>query len=105
MRKIDFPPTFKKEMSNIEIEGVEAIVKNFKYEDGSLTGEDVDFSHDLSGHYNSHNIMSDLSLYDDEGNKYEVNHVGITERDDAVILVCEDREGNEHYFEIEPKDF
>lgn len=103
MRKVDFVPTFKKEMSNIEIAGAEAIVKNYKFETAELMGNDVEFAYTSSSDYATHNIMSSLE-YNDEGILLEVNHVGITENN-MLILVCSDEDENEHLFEIEPKDF
>ena len=107
MRKLNFVPTFKEEMSNIEIEGVEAIVKKFKYENGDLHGGDVEFAYTSSSGYATHNIMSPLYVigedeHDEE--EYEVNYVGIT-KNDMLILVCSDANEENHYFEIEPKNF
>lgn len=103
MRKLDFVPTFKKEMSNIEIEGVEAIVKNYKFETAELMGSEVEFAYTSSSGYATHNIMSTLT-YNDEGTLLEINHIGITENN-MLILVCSDENENEDFFEIEPKDF
>lgn len=105
MRKLDFQPTFKAEMSNIEIEGVEAIVKNFKYEnDGELHGDDVEFAYTSSSEYATHNIMSPLFVTDEEENEFEVSHASITQNN-MLILVCSDEDENQHFFEIEPSDF
>lgn len=104
MRKLDFQPTFKSEMSNIEIEGVESIVKKFKYESGDLQGGDVEFAYTSSSDYATHNIMSPLYVINEEEGEFEVSHVGITENG-MLILVCSDENENEHFFEIEPSDF
>lgn len=107
MRKLDFQPTFKSEMSNIEIEGVESIVKKFKYESGDLQGGDVEFAYTSSSDYATHNVMSPLYVVGEEeheGEGYEVSHVAITENG-MLILVCSDENENEHFFEIEPSDF
>lgn len=105
MRKVDFNPDFKQDMSNIEIEGVETIIKNFKYENGEMSGDsEIQFAYTSSSSYATHNIMSPLYFTDDEEIEYTVDHVGIT-KNDMLILVCEDDDEETHYFEIEPKDF
>lgn len=104
MRKVDFQPKFKKEMTNIEIEGVESIVKKYKYETAELMGSDVEFAYTSSSDYATHNIMSTLTHMDEDGVLLEVNHAGITENN-MLILVCSDEDENEHLFEIEPKEF
>ena|SRR5690554_2941289 len=107
MRKINFELNFKKDMSNIEIEGVIAIVCNYKYQNGDLYGYDIDsgdFYYTSSSSYAMLSIDF-LTYVDDETDTHlTVSHFAITESD-MLIMVCHDDYENYYYFEIEPKDF
>src|SRR5690554_3851263 len=107
MRKINFELNFKKDMTNIEIEGVIAIVKNYKYNNGDLYGYDVDsgdFIYTSSSSYAMLGIDG-LTYVDEESDTHlTVSHFGITENN-MLIMVCHDDYENYFYYEIEAKDF
>lgn len=107
MRKINFEIEFKKDMSNIEIEGVIAIVKNYKYNNGELYGYDIDSGDFIYTSSSSYAMLSvdGLTYLDDELDTHlTVSHFAISEND-MLIMVCHDDDENYYYYEIEPKDF
>lgn len=106
MRKIDFELTFKEDLSNIEIAGVETIVRNFVDNNPLLLqGAVPEFAFTSSSSYAMQNVMTPLHLNDEEtGKRLAVSHVGIT-TGNMLILVCEDEYEDYFYFEIEPKEF
>lgn len=105
MRKLDFIPTLKKDMSHIEIEGVEQIFRNVKYRDGLMYGNDLEFFYTSSSSYALIGVDGGVYLYDDEQEvDLEVDHLAITENN-LLIVVCDDEDENRVYFEIEPQDF
>ncbi len=107
MRKIDFTPKFKKEMSNIEIEGIERIVETYHHNNGELEAHfgNFGFAYTSSSSYAMYNVTNEVYYHaDDFEEPLTVNHFAITEND-MLIMACEDEEENDHYFEIEPSDF
>ena len=105
MRKIDFEPTFKKEMSNIEIEGIESIAKRLNYDDCGVIGNDWQFAYTSSGDHAMHNNMGEMRIEDlDSDNILDIGYFAITEND-MLIMVCEDMDENRIYIEVEPNDF
>lgn len=107
MRKINFELNFKKNMSNIEIAGICAIVENYKYHNGDLYGYDIengDFYYTSSSSYAMLNIDK-LTYIDDETDTHlQVSHFAITEND-TLIMVCHDDYENYFYYEIEQSEF
>lgn len=100
MRKVNFEIEFKKDMSNIEIEGVIAIVKNLY--DYSINGDDFVYTSSSSCAMLS---IDGLTYLDDELDTHlTVSHFAISEND-MLIMVCHDDDENYYYYEIEPKDF
>lgn len=103
MREIDFKVEFKSGWSNIEIEGVIAIIKNYVYTTGDIWGDYDSYAYTSSSSYALLGYQ-DLRFEHDEYCTLEIDHVAIT-TNDMLILVCEDEEGNQHMFELEPSDF
>lgn len=100
MRQLDFTPNFKKDMSNIEIEGVERIAENWGKEE--LNIKDVNtfgFAYTSSSSYAMHNVTNHVEFED-----MSIEHFAITEND-MLIMVVSDSDENYLYFEIEASDF
>ncbi|MCR4362143.1 hypothetical protein NUG13_12460 [Bacillus subtilis] len=106
MRKLDFKPKFKAELSDIEIEGIERIVDNYSYNYGDIPDTDaMGFAYTSSSSYGMYNVTNYVEFEDDEeGVLLEVSHFAITENE-MLIMVAHDKEDNAVYFEIEPSEF
>lgn len=102
MRKIDFTVNFKKDWSNIELEGVIAIIKNYSYTEGDIFG---DYDSHVYSSSSSYALLGytglNISFEDIEA---EIDHVAI-DTNNALILVCLDENENEVLIELEAKDF
>lgn len=108
MRKLDFEPKFKDELSNIEIAGIERIVDRYSYNHGTIPDYDqMGLTYIRSRSYAMYNVnATDRVEYKDKetGVSLEVSHFAITENN-MLIMVARDAEGNDIYFEIEPNEF
>lgn len=102
MRKIDFKPNFKKDLSNIEIAGIEKVTSDY-FEAGGY----------LSTYYTSSGsyaiVGANESLcFEYEDVRYFVGHFALTENNMLIIIGHHHDDYNEEdscYFEIEPSDF
>lgn len=107
MRKLTFNPVFKKELSEIEIAGLQYIIDKAKMDINNnifgKRGEPVSLAYTSSSGYAMHNVM-DTMRYIGEYDDLEINHLAITEGDMA-IMVCVDKNERYHYYEIEPHDY
>lgn len=103
MREVNFEVNFKKGWSNIEIEGVMAIIKNYSFNEGDIWGDTDSWTYTSSSSYAMLGYQ-DLNLASDEYGVLTIDHIGITEND-MLILVCEDEDENRFLFELEPSDF
>ena len=105
MRQINFEIEFKKDLSNIEIAGMDSIINIV------ASNSDYDFYGNNEGtYYTSSSAYAMLSVdgleyYDNEEEiVLEVNHLAIAEND-MLVMVCIDENEKYYYYEIEPKDF
>lgn len=103
MREVNFEVSFKRDWSNIEVEGVIAIIKNFAYNTGDIHGDDESWSYTSSSSYAMMGYQ-DLNLEHDEYGSLVIDHVAITTGNN-LILVCEDDDENQILIELEPSDF
>ena len=103
MREVNFEVNFKRDMSNIEIEGVIAIIKNYEHNTGDIWGDSDSWSYTSSSSYAMLGYQ-DLRLEHDEYETLTIDHVAITTGNN-LILVCEDEDENRFLFELEPSDF
>jgi hypothetical protein len=116
MRKLDFTPKFKKDLSCIELAGIEKAldVTNASFlEDDTLydnavcppTSEDCEFYYSSTSQYAMYCLSNDkIIAYDDNDMGIYLSHVALTENS-MLILCCYDCLENDVYYEIEPKDF
>jgi hypothetical protein len=116
MRKLDFTPTFKKDLSCIELAGIEKIMDNANEEfmnDDTLydnavcvpASEACEFAYTSSSSYAMYNVTAEIIVsYDDNDMPIYLSHVAITENN-MLILCCHDCLEHEVYYEIEPSDF
>lgn len=104
MRMIDFELYFKNDWSNIEIEGVIAIIKNYAYEEGDIYGDENSHVYTSSSSYAMLGYQDLNIAHDDFDENLVIDHVAIT-TNNALILVCEDENEKRIYIELEPKDF
>lgn len=103
MREVNFEVNFKRDWSNIEVEGVIAIIKNYAYSEGDVFGDTDSWSYTSSSSYAMMGYQ-DLNFASDDYGVLEVDHVAIT-TNDMLILVCEDDDENRILIELEPSDF
>lgn len=105
MRKLDFTPKFKKEMSNIELEGIERILDTLsKNEESALfcvTAEHYGLAYTSSSSYAMYNVTEKIFA---EFPDKEISHFAITEND-MLIVVVHDESEKTFYYEIEPNEF
>lgn len=103
MREVNFEVEFKREWSNIEIEGVVAIIKNYIYNTGDIWGDSDSYAYTSSSSYAMLGYQ-DLRFEHDEYCTLEISHVAIT-TNNMLIMVCEDENEDRYMFELEPSDF
>ena len=103
MRMVTFEVEFKRNWSNIEIEGVMAIIKNYADETGDIFGDTDSWGYNSESPY-AMLWYQDLNLMDEYHGTLEISHIGIT-TNDMLILICQDDDENNILFELEPSDF
>ena len=103
MREVNFEVDFKRDWSNIEIEGVNAIIKNYEESTGDIWGDSDSWSYTSSSSYALLGYQ-DLRLEHDEYTTLEIDHVAITTGNN-LIPVCDDEDGNRILIELQPSDF
>ena len=109
MRKLDFLPNFKKDLSNIELLGIEKALEN-----ASLDVENVEFlpmvvesakdyfglSFTSSSSYAMYGV--DTLIFIEDG--IQISHFSMTENN-MLIIVAHDNDENYFYYELENTDF
>ncbi|MGV4321277.1 hypothetical protein [Bacillus mojavensis] len=105
MRKVTFDPKFKKNLSEIEIKGIEKIVDEYSMDYGKIpNSEGMEFAYTSSSQYAMYNVTGNVEFEDPEtGIVLEVSHFSITEND-ILLMVAYDVEENPFYFRVEPNE-
>lgn len=102
MKKIEFDIQFKKNLSDVEVIGIEAIVdilQEVHILNANTNG--LGLAYTSSSSYAMHNVCNGGTF---KYKGYKIHHFAITEND-MLIMVCEDEEENYHYYKIENEDF
>jgi hypothetical protein len=103
LRKIanDTKLNFKKDLSNIELMGIEHILNSFEtdIESEVLMAEDYGLAYTSSSSYAMYNVTEHV-VFDG----LTVSHFSITDND-MLIMVCTDDDENNHCYEIEGSDY
>jgi hypothetical protein len=99
---------FKKDISNIEIRGIDVILDTIGREKiGGLPKSDgYGLAYTSSSSYAMYNVTENVKLHHKIANvpPLKVSHICIT-ANEMLILVAEDANENYYYFEIECTDF
>lgn len=105
MRRVTFEPEFKKNLSEIEIKGIERIVDEYSADYGRIPdSEGMEFAYTSSSQYAMHNVTASVNFKDPEtGVVLEVSHFSITEND-ILLMIAYDVEENPFYFRVEPNE-
>lgn len=110
MRKINCKLSFKKDLSNIELMGIERILDciDEASEIEELTGvrsEDYGLAYTSSNGYGMYNVTENITIeYHDEYNWINIGYFAITVNG-MLIAVCYDANDNEYLYEIESSDY
>lgn len=100
MRKLDFTPSFKKEMSNIEIAGIEHVLQEELNEfDADLYDTRAEDYYGLAYTSSSSYAMYNITNYHENDEGEEMKHFALT-NNDMLVLVTHDKEETEHFYEV-----
>jgi hypothetical protein len=111
MRKVEnLTVEFKKELSNIELRGIEGIINDIGNNGDTydlallqeLTHEQYGLAYTSSSAYAMYNVTE--RIFFDRLGEEEVSHFAIT-TNDMLIMVVSDSNEYYTYYEIEPTDF
>jgi hypothetical protein len=113
LTKVDFKPIFKKELSSIELYGIEAMIREMNEDETFFfTPENLGLAYTSSSDYAMYNICNGgdfyieepETTYDDDDNEkttyIQASHWAITENN-MLLLCCYNEEENEVFFEVE----
>lgn len=103
MREITCELKFKKELSNIELCGIEYILNGLGLSDGDFLGlvaDDWGLAYTSSSSYAMYNVTEKIWFEIEK----EVSHFAITENN-MLIMVCTDDKEREYLYEVETADY
>jgi hypothetical protein len=104
MRYIDCELKFKKELSNIELHGIERVLDLIDMGEQieeliGVNADDYGLAYTSSSSYAMYNVTNTVAY-----NGQQISHFAITEND-MLIMVTYDEDKNYYYYEIESSDY
>lgn len=102
IRKINWNVEFKKEMSELELYGIERVIDNYWYDETfDFDSEVLGLAYTSSSQYAMYNVCNgDFTYYDEDLREdLTISHFAVTSTG-HLVMICNDRIENEFMFEL-----